>query len=112
MHIYGLQAPPTRDVIAQLPMASDSSPPSDVRDWLATPAPFNTNTRGVRAHFTGDDSVVKRREAEDYNGGCVVYTREPLPLGHVWQTTVLNSIRTKFERMGFGLVSGYVLCFL
>ena len=100
---------PTRDVIAQLAMASDSSPPSDVRDWLATPAPFNVYKHGERAIFSGDDSIVERREAEDDWWDCVVYTREPLPLGHVWQTTVLNTTRRVF--LG-GLVSGCVLCFL
>ena len=88
-------------------MASDSSPPSDVRDWLATPAPFNVYKHGRRAIFSDDKSVVERRGAEDYGSECVVYTGEPLPLGHVWQTTVLNTAR----RWG-GLVSGCVLCFL
>ena len=87
-------------------MASDSSPPSDVRDWLATPASFNTNHHGRRADFSVNDSVVERRgpeyEYKDYDDECVVYTRDPLPLGHVWQTTVLNTTRSFY---GGGLVS-------
>ena len=90
-------------------MASDSSPPSDVRDWLATPAPFNVYKHGTGAKFTGDASVVERLGAEGYGCDCVVYTREPLALGHVWQTTVLNTTR---RWGGLGMVSGCVLYFL
>ena len=89
--------------------SSDSSPPSDVHGWNATPALFNVYKHGRRAIFSGDDSIVERREAERYDGDCVVYTREPLSVGHVWQTTVLNT--TRREWIG-GLVSGCVLCFL
>ena len=87
-------------------MATSASPPSDVRDWLVTPAPFNTTKRGVGAGFSGDNSVVERREAEYYFDECVVYTRDPLPLGHVWQTTILN---TTWRWVDGGLVSGCTL---
>ena len=89
--------------------ASTSVVPADTRDWLATSAPLNTKKHGSRARFSRDDCVVERREPEDYPGDCVVYTRDPLPLGQVWQATILNSTR-KWKGFG-GLVSGCVLCF-
>ena len=81
---------------------SDTSIPSDVTNWLATPAPFNAEKHGARARFSGDDSsVVERREPDDHCDGGVAYTASPLPLGHVWQITLLN---TTGRQWGFGLV--------
>ena len=89
--------------------SSTSVVPADIRDWLATPAPFNAEKYGKRALFSVSNSVVKRLKAEDTYGGCVVYTREPLSFGQVWQTTVLNTTRIIWSG---GLVSGCVLCCL
>ena len=88
--------------MANCSCASDTSTPSDVTNWLATPAPFNAEKHGARAVFSGDDSsVVERREPDDHCDGGVAYTASPLPLGHVWQITLLN---TTGRQWGFGLV--------
>ena len=71
---------------------------ADVSDWIPTPAPLNYNKSGVNAVFTSDNSILQRRDSEA--GGCVSYTAHPLPLGQVWQTTVLET--------NTGLVSGCV----
>ena len=65
--------------------------PADVRDWLATPAPFNADKHGTLAKFSVSNSVVERQEPEHYPYDCVVYTRDPLAVGQVWQTTVLKT---------------------
>ena len=85
-----------------------STNPLDVSDWLRTPAPFNLKKHGKRAIFSGDNSVVERREPEKYGGGCVCYTSHPLPPGQVWEITILNTT----SRWGGGLVSGCVLYLL
>ena len=84
-----------------------STNPLDVSDWLRTPAPFNLKKHGERAIFSGDNSVVERREPEKY-GGCVCYTSHPLPPGQVWEITILNTI----SRWPYGMVSGCVLYLL
>ena len=77
---------------------------ADVSDWIRTPAPLNYNKSGENAVFTSDNSVLQRRDPVSDHGGCVSYTAHPLPLGQVWQTTVLETTTT----MGYGLVSGCV----
>ena len=64
---------------------------NSVSDWFATPAPFDTEKHGVRAIFSGDNSVVERRRPDDDPRGCLCYTSQQLQLGKVWQTTVLNT---------------------
>ena len=78
---------------------------ADVSDWIPTPAPLNYNKSGVNAVFTSDNSILQRRDPESNYGGCVSYTDHPLPLGQVWQTTVLETTTTA---LGAGLVSGCV----
>ena len=78
---------------------------SDISDWNSMPAPFNRVKCGIRANFSLDKCVVERREPEGYPYDCVVYTREPLSVGQVWQTTVLNTSMRGWN----GLVSGCVL---
>ena len=86
-----------------------STNPLDVSDWLRTPAPFNLKKHGKRAIFSGDNSVVERREPEDSYGDCVCYTSHPLPPGQVWEITILNTN----SRWGYnGQVSGCVLYLL
>ena len=85
-----------------------STNPLDVSDWLRTPAPFNLKKHGKRAIFSGDNSVVERREPDKYRDGCVCYTSHPLPPGQVWETTILNTTRWGYG----GLVSGCVLYLL
>ena len=80
---------------------SDYSVPSDINGLFATPVPFNTEKRGENAILSGDGSVVERLEPEDCRDGGVAYTESPLPLGQVWQTTVLN---TTERHGGLGLV--------
>ena len=81
----------------------------DIGDWLATPAPLNTEKHGYGARFSGDNSVVEQLEPEhDPAADCVCYTSRPLPPGQVWQTTILNTT----TGWGVGLVSGCVLCLL
>ena len=69
---------------------------------------FNNQCTGPRAIFSGDNSVVERREPEKYNYGCMCYTSHPLPPGQVWEITILNTT----SGWSLGLVSGCVLYLL
>ena len=82
--------------------------PRNVSDWLVTPAPLNTEKHGERTIFSGDNSIVERRQPDVYGNGCVSYSSHRLPLGQVWQITLLNTT----SGWGVGLVSGCVLFFL
>ena len=77
-----------------------STNPLDVSDWIRTPAPFNLKKHGKKAMFSGDNSVVERRQPEN-GGGCVCYTSHPLPPGQMWEITILNTTSVR----GYGLVS-------
>ena len=77
---------------------------ADISYWIPTPAPLNYNKSGENAVFTSDNSILQRRDPERDYGGCVSYTAHPLPLGQVWQITVLETT-TKWDYCG-GLVSG------
>ena len=80
----------------------------DFSDWIRTAAPFNLKKHGPNAIFSGDNSIVERREHEKYDVNCVCYTSHPLPPGQVWEITILNTT----SRWGYGLVSGCVLYLL
>ena len=81
--------------------------PSSVARWSARPAPFSTRNHGRNVTFSVDNSVAERVDVS--NGwDAVVYTAVLLPLGRVWQTTILSTSRG----WNGGLVSGCVLCFL
>ena len=83
--------------------------PRNVSDWLVTPAPLNTEKHGRRAIFSGHNSIVERRRPDDSPYDCVCYSSHRLPLGQVWQITLLNTT----SKWGYGgLVSGCVLFFL
>ena len=88
-----------------------STVPTDVSDWIPTAATsaatLNDRKCGENARFSGDNSIVERRDPERNDDDCVCYTSLPLPVGQVWQTTVLDTIITT---RGWGLVSGYVPC--
>ena len=87
-----------------------ASVPRNVSDWLGTPAPLNTERHGRTVIFSGDSSIVERRRPDDYQWDCVCYSSHRLPLGQVWQITLLN---TTSGWSGYGgLVSGCVLFFL
>ena len=86
-----------------------STNPPGVSDWPRAAAPFNLKKHGLWAIFTGDNSVVERREHDEYNADCMCYTSQPLPPGQVWEITILNT--TSRWTYG-GLVSGYVLYLL
>ena len=86
-----------------------STNPLDISDWLRTPAPLNLKKHGPRAIFSGDNSVVKRRDPDDYYSECVCYTSHPLPPGQVWEITILNTTNIGWYD---GLVSGCVLYLL
>ena len=80
--------------------------PSSVASWSTRPAPFSTTKHGTNVEFSVDNTVAERV------GGfsdAVVYTSVPVPLGRVWQTTILVTNTTGWYD---GLVSGCVLCFL
>ena len=85
-----------------------SSVPLSVAEWVRIPAPLNTEKHGENARFSEDNSVVERQRPDYNSSGCVCYTSHPLPLGQVWQTTLLNTTST----WAYGLVSGCVLFFL
>ena len=76
--------------------------PTVLSDWVPGPFVLNTKKCGERAKFSGDNSVVERERPEEDWAGCVTYTANPLPLGQVWQTKILNTTR----RWSGGLVSG------
>ena len=77
--------------------------PTVLSDWVPGPFVLNTKKCGRRAKFSGDCSVVERELPDEYGGGCVTYTANPLPLGQVWQITILQSTTRKWNS---GLVSG------
>ena len=64
--------------------------PTVLSDWVSGPFVLNTKKCGRLAKFSGDNSVVER-EVPEYARDCVTYTANPLPLGHVWQTTILST---------------------
>ena len=76
--------------------------PSDLSNFIPEPFVLNTKKCGERARFSGDNSVLKRQGPKVMPGGCVAYTENPLPLGQVWQTTILDTIT---DNCGSGLVS-------
>ena len=76
--------------------------PTVLSDWVPGPFVLNTKKCGVLAKFSGDNSVVEREPPEENWAGCVTYTANPLPLGQVWQTTILSTTRG----WKLGLVSG------
>ena len=79
---------------------------AEVSDWIVTPAPLNDKKSGKNAIFSTDNSIVQRRDIQNAYDDCVSYTRGPLPLGQVWQVTVL---KTTGKWIGYsGLVSGCV----
>ena len=82
--------------------------PSSVARWSTRPAPFNTRKHGRNVKFSVDNTVAERVQPEKYHEAAVVYTVDTLPLGQVWQTTILGTTRG----LWYGLVSGCVLCFL
>ena len=81
--------------------------PSSVASWSTRPAPFSTRKHGRRVTFSGYNTVAER--VRHYRDDAVVYTSDPVPLGRVWQTTILGTGKGWW---GYGLVSGCVLCFL
>ena len=80
--------------------------PSSVASWSTRPAPFSTRKHGRSVKFSVDNTVAER--VGGYFNDAVVYTSDPVPLGRVWQTTILGTT----AEWGGGLVSGCVLCFL
>ena len=76
--------------------------PTVLSDRVPGPFVLNTKKCGEIAKFSGDNSVVEKERPEDTVVGCVTYTANPLPLGQVWQTTILSTTR----KWGVGLVSG------
>ena len=80
--------------------------PSSVASWSTRPAPFSTRKHGPRIKFSVDNTVAER--VGDWSSDAVVYTSNPVPLGQVWQTTILDTNTRWYD----GLVSGCVLCFL
>ena len=85
-----LMATPTSVVPADVSdwLTPTSVGPADVSDWLATSVPFGTLKRGKNAFFSESNSVVELRGSERRPERCVVYTRDPLPVRQLWQTTV------------------------
>ena len=81
--------------------------PSSVASWSTRPAPFSTRKHGRNVKFSVDNTVAEMVQPV-YHKDAVVYTADTLPLGLVWQTTILG---TYTGWHGIGLVSGCVLCF-
>ena len=104
LHVYTISLSHVFEAMAARVQAQVQS---SVTSWAARPAPFSTRKHGTKAKFSGDSSVAERVKPE-YPGGdyrsAVVYTEDPLPLGRVWQATVLSTTRG----WDGGLVSGRV----
>ena len=71
--------------------------PPSLSDWVPRPFALNVKKCGVHAKFpgdlAGDNSVVERGGYLRHYSGCVAYTATPLPLGQVWQTTILGTTK-------------------
>ena len=68
------------------------------------PAPFDTEICGSLAKFSDENSVVERKEYDEYPFGAVCLTAHPLTPGKVWEITW--SSKTNIWSWGsFGLVS-------
>ena len=103
-HYKPLPQPPTHKLCLPTDM---STVPTDVSDWIPTAATLNGRKCGVNARLSGDNSIVERRDPVRNYDGCICYTSLPLPVGQVWQTTVLDTTTGWWNS---GLVSGYVPC--
>ena len=77
--------------------------PKVLSDWVPQPFVLNNVCYEI-AKSSEDNSVVERVliDEVEYNGHFVTYTENPLPLGQVWQNTILSTIRNS----NVGLVSG------
>ena len=67
--------------------------PSFLSDWVPGPFALNVKKCGVNAKFSEGNSVVTREAYLVHYSGCVAYTANPLPLGQVWQTTILRTTK-------------------
>ena len=74
--------------------------PSNIAGWSTRPAPFNTTKHGINVKFSVDYTIAERLESEEYRDNAVAYTAETMPLGQVWQATILRT-----RGWGSGLVS-------
>ena len=83
-----------------------STVPFVLSDWMPGPFVFNTEKCGARAKFSEGNSVLEREHPELEDGGCVAYTANPLPLGQVWQTTILSTTEGEWDEYRSSLVSG------
>ena len=79
--------------------------PTVLSDWVPRPFVLNTQKCGWLAKFSGDNSVVER-VGQQSRDKCVTYTANPLPLGQVWQTTILSTTEYWNILEEHGLVSG------
>ena len=78
-----------------------------VSNWIVIPAPLSKKNSGNDAEFSANCSTVRRVDPERNKIGCVCYTSDPLPLGNLWQTTVLS---TSSSWSGYGgFVSEWVV---
>ena len=76
--------------------------PTVLSDWVPGPFVLDTKKCGEKAKFSEDNSVVERERPDEYPVCCVTYTANPLPLGQVWQTTILGTTWTEWR---WGMVS-------
>ena len=83
--------------------------PSSVAHWSTRPAPFSTRKHGGNVKFSVGNTIAGKVKLEFFAKNILVYTEDPVPLGRVWQTTILS---TNGESDYVALVSGCVLCFL
>ena len=79
--------------------------PSSVARWKARPAPLSTTKCGNAVQFSKNCSVAERVVPDLNHNKGVVYTEDPLPVGQVWQVTILSTI---IERYQDGLVSIFI----
>ena len=75
---------------------------SDVREgvpdhftgWIVKPMPFREEC-GKGAKFSNYDAaglpnVVQRLDHSKFEGGCVAYSKHPIPVGKAWRVTLLQ----------------------
>ena len=69
----------------------------DFSDWSVRPMPLDAAKHGERAvfwdNFHGLPTIVEREKYNEHQDGCIVYTKDPIPIGtpSAWRITVLET---------------------
>ena len=78
----------------------------DFKDWSVRATPLDVTVHGERAvfwdNFHGLPTIVQRKEYNDHRDGCIVYTKDPIPVDTAWRITLLKTADSGWDT---GLVS-------